>query len=248
MWTAGWGTVWGPWWGCSTLNCGEPGEKPRGRTPLEEITRQRSDIKQESDGPNVTRELSLLSSRSLMCYSCVTFARFTHGPWTLTHIQLPSYHRKWFILKKKKNQLCSFPRWVTGHFHPQKESQRSWPAVMKSRGLSVAGRRGWGGVVSGYYDGGGIRLQLVSFQPDVPVLQFTFLCCVVILATLISVLHFILTSKGNMLVKFHWISGPFSGPPRLVCAFWHLPSTLASAAVHERTVTFKNIAEPQRLI
>lgn len=86
---------------------------------------------------------------------------------------------------------------------------------------------------------GGGGLQLVSVQPDVPVLQFTFLCCVVILATLISVLHFILTSKGNMLVKFHGISGPFSGPPRLVCAFWHLPSTLASAAVQERTVTFK---------
>lgn len=107
-----------------------------------------------------------------------------------------------------------------------------------------------GGGVSGYYDGQGIRLQLVSVQPDVPVLQFTFLCCVVILATLISVLHFILTSKGNMLVKFHWISGPFSGPPRLVCAFWHLPSTLASAAVHERTVTFKislNHKAPYRL-
>lgn len=36
------------------------------------LQRQRSDIKREPDGPNVTRELSLLSSRSLMCYSCVT--------------------------------------------------------------------------------------------------------------------------------------------------------------------------------
>lgn len=61
--------------------------------------------------------------------------------------------------------------------------------------------------------GGGIRQQLVSVQSDVPVLQFTFLCCVVILATLISVLHFILTSKGNMLVKFHRISGPFPDHP-----------------------------------
>lgn len=96
-----------------------------------------------------------------------------------------------------------------------------------------------GGGVSGYYDYRGIRLQLVSLQPDVPVLQFTFLCCVVILATLISVLHFILTSKGNMLVKFHWISRPFPDHPVWSCTFWHLPSTLASAAVQERTVTFK---------
>lgn len=68
---------------------------------------------------------------------------------------------------------------------------------------------GWGG----YYDYRGIWLQLVSVQFDVPVLPFTFLCCVVILATLISVLHFILTSKGNMLVKFHWISRPFPDHP-----------------------------------
>lgn len=57
--------------------------------------------------------------------------------------------------------------------------------------------------------GGASWPQLLSFPPDVPALQFTFLHCVVILATLISVLHFILTSKGNTLVKFHWNPGPF---------------------------------------
>lgn len=77
--------------------------------------------------------------------------------------------------------------------------------------LRPAGHKGVG--ISGYYDYGGIWLQLVSVQLDVPVLQFTFLCCVVILATLISVLHFILTSKGNMLVKFHWISRSFPDHP-----------------------------------
>lgn len=120
-----------------------------------------------------------------------------------------------------KNQCCSFPRCVTGHWPPQEESLQSHssPFIMTSGGI--------------------IRLQLVSFQPDVPVLQFTFLCCVVILATLISVLHFIFTSKENMLVNFHWISGPLSGPPCLVCAFWQLPFTLASAAIQGRTVTFK---------
>lgn len=148
--------------------------------------------------------------------------------------------------KKKKKSALLLPQMSNWTLSPPERVTALLASRDEKPRPERSGPSGVGGVVSGYYDGGGIRLQLVSFQPDVPVLQFTFLCCVVILATLISVLHFILTSKGNMLVKFHWISGPFSGPPRLVCAFWHLPSTLASAAVHERTVTFKNIAEPQR--
>lgn len=126
-WTAGWGTVWGQWWGCSTLNCGGPGEQPKGRLPLEKMTQ--------------------------------------------------TYNKT----------ITSF--WAR---------------------------------------------QLVSVQPDVPVLRFTYLCCVVILATLISVLHFILTCKRNMLVKF-----PRTTP--------HGLCFLASAAVRQKTVTLKYCRTPKSL-
>ena len=59
----------------------------------------------------------------------------------------------------------------------------------------------------------------VHVQHSVPTLQFTFLGCVVILATLISMLHFILTCNGNTHVGFHWVSpGPFPDHPALQSA------------------------------
>lgn len=100
------------------------------------------------------------------------------------------------------------------------------PTVLKSRSLNEAGHQGGRGR-RGILWRRGFQLKLVSVQHHVPALPFSFLCCVVILATLISVLHFILTSKGNTTVKFHWNLLAVSGPPRLVGSFWHLQPTLA---------------------
>lgn len=144
------------------------------------------------------------------------------------------------------NYPCFFPRWVTRHFHPPVGA--ILVLLLASRDEKPKLETSWPlGENFSYYDRGGIRLQLVSFQRDVPVLQFTFFCCVVILATLISVLHFILTSKGNMLVKFHWISGPFPDHPVSSVLFgtshplWLLQS-------YKREQEPLNITEPQNTI
>ncbi len=136
MLTAGWGTVWGLWRGCSTLNCGEPGEQPKGWTPLEEMTHTHThslNIKQESKSLNIMRGyhrlhllINVLQSEQQPCENpALALNRHTH-PAAFTSPQVIYL----------KNQLCSFPRWVTWHVHPQKESfsfqklrlECSWPS------------------------------------------------------------------------------------------------------------------------
>lgn len=64
---------------------------------------------------------------ALMRYSAhsghVTFTTLLHWPWTFTHIRRPLQKPQKVIYLG--NQPRSFPRWVTGHARPQKESFRS---------------------------------------------------------------------------------------------------------------------------